>query len=362
MERDEIGILSQWDKEQNGMMTPKDVSFGSHRKIWWCCDAGHHWQAAVYTRTGSKSGCPFCAGKKVHPDAHNLEVEHPELAKEWHPVKNHDLLPSDVLPGTHRKVWWLCEKGHEWQAQVKSRVNGNGCPFCSNRKIVVGENDMGTTHPQFAAQWHPLKNGAITPEKVVAGSTKKVWWQCDKGHEWQASICSRAGNGADCPVCTGKQVRPGENDLATIFPNLVPQWHPTKNGSMTPQSVTAFSNRKAWWICDRGHEFQTIIAYRATTSTGCPYCTNRKVLPGFNDLGTKEPLVAAQWHPTLNGALTPQMVTVGSRKKVWWQCSAGHVWKAIVYSRAGSQKCGCPVCAGRVKPNRSIQQTYSAKG
>ena len=87
----------------------------------------------------------------------------------------------------------------------------------------------------------------------------------------------------------------------------------------------------------------------------CPYCTGKKVLPGFNDLATLEPKIAA-WHPTLNGTLTPEMVTLGSHRKVWWQCPEGHVWKAVVYSRAGPQKCGCPVCAGKVKAAR--QQRY----
>ena len=81
---------------------------------------------------------------------------------------------------------------------------------------------------------------------------------------------------------------------------------------------------------------------------GCPYCANRKVLPGFNDLATAAPLVAKQWHETLNGALTPEMATAGSHKKAWWQCDYGYLWKAAMYSRVGVQHCGCPVCAGKV--------------
>lgn len=92
-----------------------------------------------------------------------------------------------------------------------------------------------------------------------------------------------------------------------------------------------------------------MIAQRVQRGDGCPYCANRKVLPGFNDLATAAPLVAKQWHETLNGALTPEMVTAGSHKKAWWQCSYGHAWKANIYSRAGVQQCGCPVCARKTK-------------
>ena len=126
---------------------------------------------------------------------------------------------------------------------------------------------------------------------------------------------------------------------------LLAQWDIEQN----PNNVTAGSNRRVWWQCEKGHSYRAVIAQRVQRGDGCPYCANRKVLPGFNDLATAAPLVAKQWHETLNGALTPEMVTAGSHKKAWWQCSYGHVWKAAIYSRAGVQQCGCPVCAGKTK-------------
>ncbi len=86
----------------------------------------------------------------------------------------------------------------------------------------------------------------------------------------------------------------------------------------------------------------------------------KKVLPGFNDLATLETKVAAQWHPNLNGALTPQMVTTGSHRRAWWQCDYGHVWKAVVYARAGSQN-GCPVCAGVAKRRHANLELPASK-
>ena len=137
-------------------------------------------------------------------------------------------------------------------------------------------------------------------------------------------------------------------------PELLREWHPAKNAPLTPEGITYGSKRSVWWKCKKGHEWQTAVYTRAAGS-GCPYCAGRKVLPGFNDLATLEPKVAAQWHPTLNGALTPEQVTTGSHKKVWWECPNGHIWKAVIYSRAGpgSRKCGCPVCAGRIQPERT---------
>ena len=111
--------------------------------------------------------------------------------------------------------------------------------------------------------------------------------------------------------------------------------------------MSAYSNRRVWWLCDKGHSFCAVIAHRVNRESDCPYCTNRKVLPGFNDLETKEPVIASQWHPTLNGSFTPQQVTPGSSRKAWWLCENGHAWKSVISSRTGKQRCGCPVCAGR---------------
>ena len=345
-------LLQQWMPLKNVPLTPKTVSYGSKRRVWWKCEKGHQWQAIIYTRAGGTS-CPYCGGKKAYHGENDLASQRPDLAAQWHPAKNQGRTPADVTLGSHYKAWWVCEKGHEWQAIVKSRaIGGTGCPICANRRLKAGENDLAATHPELARQWHPDRNGGLTPHDVVAGTRRKVWWRCDKGHQWQANIAAKAGNNSDCPVCAGKVVIPGENDLASAFPDIAAQWHPTRNGTLTPEGVTPYSNKRVWWRCPLGHNYQAAVGSRTMSGSDCPYCTGRKALAGFNDLATLEPEVAKQWHPTLNGALTPEMVTTGSHRKVWWKCPYGHIWKSVVYSRAGPKKCGCPVCAGRAQPDR----------
>lgn len=236
---------------------------------------------------------------------------------------------------------------------IKSRSAGNGCPVCAGRMICPGVNDLAYLCPEIAAQWHPVKNGKARPDQFTVGSPKKAWWQCEKGHEWQAAISSRASRKRGCPYCAGKKIVSGENDLASNFPNIARDWDEKRNSPLRPDEVASYSNKKVWWQCEKGHSYSSTVISRTGKGTACPYCSGYKVLTGFNDLSTVYPKIAAQWHPTMNGTLTPDSVTSGSAKKVWWQCAEGHVWKAVVYSRTGPDKCGCPVCAGTVNKKRA---------
>ena len=340
--------LHMWDIERNLPLTPDDVAFGSHKRVWWTCPNGHSWQAMVYTRSEG-TGCPYCTGRKVTPKQGGLVKQFPLLAAEWDVEKNAPLTPQDVTTGSHKLIWWRCPKGHSYRSAVKTRAQGSGCPYCAGKNVLPEETSLAAEYPTIAKEWDAAKNVPLLPTQVISGTRRKVWWLCPKGHSWRAAVFSRTTLGTGCPVCTGRQALAGENDLATLYPDIAAQWDEEKNGALHPSNVTAGSNRRVWWRCEKGHSYRAVIAQRVQRGDGCPYCANRKVLPGFNDLATAAPLVAKQWHETLNGALTPEMVTAGSHKKAWWQCSYGHVWKAAIYSRAGVQQCGCPVCAGKTK-------------
>lgn len=242
-ETDRNDLLEQWDTQRNLPLTPDLVTYGSKKKVWWRCKQGHTWQASVCTRTGNGRNCPVCVGKIPVAGENDLQSQYPDLARQWHPTRN-EITPQQVLPGSHKAVWWLCEQGHSWKALVKSRVAGSGCPVCTNRIVIPKENDLATEFPEIAAQWHPTKNVNCTPYNVSFGSRRKVWWICEKGHSWQAAIYARVLNGSGCPVCSGRKVLAGENDLASQFPEIAVQWHPEKNGTLTPQQVTPYANRK----------------------------------------------------------------------------------------------------------------------
>ena len=345
VKQDHRALLAQWDEARNAPLTPGNVSFGSHQMVWWKCDKGHSWQAKVYSRAAG-SGCPYCAGRREAPE-NSLAVQVPALEAEWDTEKNAPLKFADLTIGSHKKVWWRCPAGHSYDSVVKSRVQGTGCPVCAGRVVLPEENSLAALYPALTAEWDAEKNAPLLPTQVAAGTLRKVWWKCDRGHSWQSAVASRSGGGAGCPICAGHKVMQGENDFASQYPQLAAQWDWQKNGALTPELVPPGSNRRVWWRCEKGHSYPAVIAHRVRSGSECPFCTNRKVLPGFNDLATIEPVVASQWHPTRNGRLTPQQVTSGSSRRVWWLCENGHVWRAVISCRTGKQRCGCPICAGR---------------
>ncbi len=451
--------------------------------VWWLGKCGHEWNAKINSRTRG-IGCPICAGKKVLPGFNDLQTRYPELAEEWHPTKNGQLLPTDVALMSMKKVWWLGKCGHEWESSIASRSSGrSGCPICAgerktsfpeqavfyyfklatkaiNRYIdnktefdiflpeqkvaieydgiryhsserarkkeekknsycqrtgirlirikessenivredvvffkytqtykhltwaiisvfqLVGlsdripsididrdqnkilaqflrmekENSIAIKYPELLAEWDYSEN-KLNPFMIPAASNKKMFWVCANGHKWSARVESRMlGHG--CPICAGKKVLTGYNDLETINPDLAKEWHPTKNGALLPSDVTLRSGKRVWWICKEGHEWETTIHTR-TKGCGCPICGEKArhelrmktLLKQKGSLLDKSPDLVSEWHPTKNGDLKPSDITPGSNKKVWWLGTCGHEWYISPHSRKTGS--GCPICAGK---------------
>lgn len=272
-------LMEEWNWTKNGQLSikPTEVSYGSALKVWWVCKEGHEWQDSPNHRSRGR-GCPICGHKNRYisktknwiEEKGSLSTNNPDLAEEWHPTKNGELLPSQITVNNGKKVWWMCKEGHEWEAQIKSRNNGAGCPICSGHQILVGYNDLATVNPSLASEWHPTKNGNLTPKDVTKSNGKKVWWLCKEGHEWEAQISNRT-NGDGCPICSGTKVQFGYNDLFTKNPEIASEWHPVKNGNLTPRDVTSRSNKKVWWQCSKGHEWKTAVSHR-TNGRRCPIC------------------------------------------------------------------------------------------
>jgi hypothetical protein len=123
-------IMRQWHWKRNIGIDPTLFTSGSNQRAWWICRPGHEWELSIKNKLRS-GPCPFCDGDRVCRGDNDLETILPELAKEWHPVKNGDLRPSHVTISSNKKVWWRCAAHHEWEAVILNRKNGGGCPGCT---------------------------------------------------------------------------------------------------------------------------------------------------------------------------------------------------------------------------------------
>lgn len=289
----------------------------------------------------------------------SLLSDNPFLASEWHPTKNGRLSPEAVTPMTNRKVWWLGRCGHEWKASIGSRNSGHGCPYCSNQKLLIGFNDIKTRFPEILPEWDYERNVDL-PENILSTS-KIVWWKCINGHSYEMKIQSRVGKSkSGCPYCSVpiKKILKGFNDLATTHPYVLTEWDYDKN-ELNPDEITAGSEKKAWWKCKLGHSFEQKINYKTKSQleSTCPYCSNQKLLSGYNDLATTHPYIVEEWDYEKNDVL-PTQIGVGIHKKIWWKCPFGHSYSAYPSNRCGQTHTGCPKCDKENHTSFSEQAIY----
>jgi len=352
-------LAKQWHTSKNGDLTPDDVSYGSEKEVWWKCDKydDHEWESRIYSRNQGH-GCPSCAtmmsrGPRKPSKGKSLAEVNPELAKKWHPNKNGDLAPKDVFAVSGIKVWWKCDKydDHEWESNISVQVKRDSCPVCKT---------LAVRFPHIAKEWHPNKNGDLTPSDVTDASGKDVWWKCNKGddHEWFARIASRTRQGSTCPICSGRMIIKS-NSLQAFFPEISKQWHPTKNGDIKPYQISPFNPEKVWWKCDKGddHEWDAAVGSRTKEGATCPICCGREFAPS-NSLTAKYPELAKEWHPTKNGKLTPENTIAGGQDKIWWKCNRGddHEWRTSIIKRKGGTD--CPFCTLSNQSRQELTITF----
>jgi hypothetical protein len=314
-------------KEADGW-DPKSITFGSGKRLKWKCPNKHSYFATISNRTHLKgTGCPVCANKVVQPGFNDLESKFPELAKEadgWD--------PKSITFSSNQKQDWICSNGHKFRTAISSRTGPRktGCSICSNRVLLQGYNDLTTTHPEVSFEAHGWDTS-----KYFGGSHEKLPWKCSKGHIYEASVSNRTSRGSGCPVCSGRKVEDGFNDLATKFPLIA-----TEAFGWDPSQISAGSHKKMTWKCPQGHLYEGSIAHRTSKdSRGCPICVGKQIQVGFNDLASRFPEIAKEadgWDPVT--------VTAGIDTKMNWTCPVGHKYSASVGSRT-NQRTGCSVCA-----------------
>jgi hypothetical protein len=259
-------VAHQWHPTRNvGLFA--DVTPSSSKRVWWLGDCGHEWERVV--REQAKRGtCPYCSGARILAGFNDLGTLRPDIAAEWHPTKN-DSTPAETALMANKKVWWTCPVGHDYQTALPHRtVRNHGCPFCANKQVMKGFNDLASQFPEVAKQWSSKNTKAA--DTVAATSHAKVWWSCELGHEWETEVRKRTARGQGCPVCAGNVVKVGFNDFLSLYPEVAVEWAGTNPN--TPDMYTAGSEHKADWTCDKGHNWKSNINNRTLKKARCPKC------------------------------------------------------------------------------------------
>lgn len=301
-----------------------------------------------------------------------LAQARPELVLDWHP--DNIKTPDTVSIGSKYRALWKCRTTityqgqprdcrYEWPTAVQNRAQaGHGCPACKG-KAATDWNSLATLRPDLAAQWHP--DNDLTPHQVTTGSGYVATWQCpDCPNTWPTSVDKRTNRNHGCPDCSAAGNATPTNNFALLGdPEVVADWHPTKN-AQSPDQYRPHSNAVVWWKCRTtityqghpracGHEWEQNINAR-NGRAGCPACSGYAAAD-WNNLTVTHPHLIPDWHPDNN--LRPHEVTFGVHASVQWRCHnvvskfgidepCGYAWSAQVFNRSAGK--GCPACAGHV--------------
>ena len=366
--------LLDWNDVEND---PTVMTYGSGKDVnWKCHECEHEWKASPNNRlkNGKIGGCPVCAGGRLHSNKLNsLASLEPIIASEWHPKRNGDLTANDVTKGSDLSVWWICGNcQNEWETNVYNRTgSGNGCPTCAlGRLHSDGRNSLVNVNPKLAKEWHPEKNGELTPSVIASGYGKKVWWYCDKSlcehpHEWQSAPNTRIGQQTGCPFCNGNQSFCPCDSIVASHPELVNEIHPDE--TINPEHLVSGSDIRIKWLCKKStceheHTWVSQVKSRTLKGTGCPYCSEpAKAVCVCNSFGSIFPKWVDMWSEN-NGEKSPFDFSPHSNSIAWWQCpvSEDHLWRGKISDRTRKEQMGgCPFCAGkRLSITNCLENTH----
>jgi very-short-patch-repair endonuclease len=351
-------VASEWDYEANLPLTPALFPASSSQKVAWVCIKGHHWDAVIKNRTGKKSGCPICYKSNHSENMRQIKTKNtisltqgnPAYLSKFDTAKN-VFPPSEIALKSGKNVWWRCENGHSFQKSPCEMAKHNDCTVC---------NSLPFAYPEVVAQWDKEKNADKQPEDYSWGSGEKVWWRCSKGHSWKTAVSQRTSAGYGCRQCSNERIGhllqeqavKKKGSLAESNPSYLAEWDYIKNADISPDSLTAKSKCKVWWVCPKKHSYIQSLESKAR-GTICPECANIKSaestrcarLIRTGSLADNHPEIALQWHTDKNGKTSAQDLSSGSHQVVWWRCDNGHEWQESPNARTDKRRQrGCPTC------------------
>lgn len=425
--KDNSKLMRKYDFEKNKNLNLNRLTARSSKKIWWKCPNCHNsWFATIASQNDKiKHGCPYCSGRLVIKGKTDLYSKYPNIVKEYWDFEKNKVKPDEISAFSGKKVWWKCNVGHHWKATVANKVNGSGCPKCNIENVnsfceqafyfylkqafpdaINGDQHIGMeldiylpsikTGIEYDGEaWHKskrktkidqrknllcIKEGIkllrVREPKLSPISNCIIFTRKDSSTEASLDeVISKVLNYLKVNSVNVNTLRDGskilaqfaqkkyKNSLMFLYPDVAREWDYEKNGGLKPDEISKGSNYKVWWKDNLGHEWQAAVADRTRSRftdkngrihnpQGCPYCSGRRVLTGFNDLASLYPKIARKWDYVKNNNIKPTEVTSGSSKKYWWICEKGHSYYRNVESEVRYDG-RCPVCFKKNRGKRS---------
>jgi rubrerythrin len=241
--------------------------------------------------------------------------------------------------------------------ESKSSVSNKKQRSSAPHALRKGSVSVAEAHPELEAEWDYERNGNLLPQQVSTGSSRKVWWKCATcGYEWEAYVHNRVKKGTGCPACAGRVPRVGDNDVATLYPDLMLDWNWQANKGLNPTKLMRTNSVNVAWKCHVcGNEWITALVTRTLHDSGCPVCRDRDRVERGSLMVERYPDVASEWNFIKNRSIDIMAISQYSDTKVWWRCrECGYEWEARVRNRTNGRT-GCPRCAERRKVHRVVE-------
>lgn len=254
------------------------------------------------------------------------------LQEHWDFSKNVSK-PEELTHASHSLVWWICENFHSFQKQIAGATNGRTalCVLCTK---------IPTTHPHLLDEWDYEKNDRL-PESVGSGAGH-VWWICKEGHSYSMAVHNKI-KGKRCPICYGTLVIPGVNDLGSKYPELIVDY-----STVNPKKISEVFFKYGLallWTCTEEHTYRRTVELKLRKSY-CPYCSNEKLLEGYNSLFMTHPELIEEWSP--RNTSDPEKLFWLSGETAYWICADCDYEFESKISRRAKKENSCAVCVGNV--------------
>lgn len=325
-------LAKKWSP--NNPNKPSEYHIGSGQRALWVNTCGHEWEAEIRTEARRETSfCPKCPTPQRPgpiPSQNQLKEEYSD--------RNKKPLDFTKNKSTTLKIWNCSTCSHEYKKSLPRRLEGYGCIPCSKRGAPLNE-----THPHLKQHWSNANQ--LTIESYSKARTDKVQWKCNTcSGEWITAINVQANKKMEhaCPYCSNNKTLAGFNDLATTHPTLAREW--SLKNKESSGTIRANESVSVLWRAGCGHEWRAKVCDRANKNSKCPYCSNQKVLKGFNDVISLKPFVIPLWSPS--NLLKPEDLKASDQvNKIILRCKKGHEWEVLIGNV--EDPILCKVCSGR---------------